>query len=302
LTLFSPLECSKDDKLFGICTEEGGPVQRTGGPFQILTPGNRVNNTTKTPTTSTTGGDAPPVVPTIQSIALAAAQAQCGHRPPRPINQIGLGAGKVKAPWAVSIGEYITDVFQHLCTGSILSPTLVLSAGHCITTDYFNITTHTIRAGVNNIEHSNRGQEATIRKAVFHENFQKTGKKHLYYDIALFFLQEPFLFDYATQPICLPTSAYPRLPDSKVGDALTTVGWGRDDDDQVGGGLKAIDVTIRSNDECNDKYKSTGRRDKIRIRRQLPEFFLPHQICADNNIRRDVGTCNGDSGGPSFIR
>ena len=30
-----------------------------------------------------------------------------------------------------------------------------------------------------------------------------------------------------------------------VGDALTTVGWGRDDQDRIGGDLTQIDVTIR---------------------------------------------------------
>ena len=105
------------------------------------------------------------------------------------------------------------------------------------------------------------------------------------------------------QPICLPTITNHVFSDSMICDSLTIVGWGRDDRDVFGHELTSIDVTIRSNLECNYKYNGTGsRREKIRIQTQLPNLIMDSQFCADHNIKSDVGTCHEDSGGPAIIR
>ena len=146
------------------------------------------------------------------------------------------------------------------------------------------------------------GAESGIRKAVFHTKWQESGQNELYFDLALFFLDDPFSFSPSLQPICLPTNSFPSLPETMLGDGVTTVGWGRDEADIVGEELTHIDVTIRSNEECNTKYSQTDRRNRIRLRRELPNQLISSQFCADNNIDTGIGACNGDSGGPSFVR
>ena len=93
------------------------------------------------------------------------------------------------------------------------------------------------------------------------------------------------------------------LKKGMVGDAITTVGWGRDEKDIFGKELTSIDVTIRSNKECNSHYNGSGNRvEKLAIQSQLPSYIVASQFCADNNINSNVGVCHGDSGGPSFFR
>ena len=143
------------------------------------------------------------------------------------------------------VGKYFEDgSFKHCCTGSIIAPGIVLSAAHCISSAYFDKKTFRVRAGVTNLK-DNFGNGSAIRKAVFHAEYQKSGQNHLYHDLALFFLESPFTFSPTIQAICLPTTTYAALPETMLGDSLTTVGWGRDELDVVGEDLTQIDVTIR---------------------------------------------------------
>jgi hypothetical protein len=133
--------------------------------------------------------------------------------------------------------------------------------------------------------------------------WKSEGKRIIYYDVALVFLSTPLLLGPDVQPICLSTTTHPALQKSIVGFAITTVGWGSNEKDVSGNELTSIDVTIRSNSECNAHYNGTGgRRDMAAIRSQLPRYIVDSQFCADNNIDSNVGTCHGDSGGPSFFR
>ena len=69
----------------------------------------------------------------------------CGN----PLGQIQYalsGSGKsYKAPWAVSIGYYENDKYQHDCTGSIVTENIVITAAHCTHEDKGDIF---IQAGV----------------------------------------------------------------------------------------------------------------------------------------------------------
>ena len=92
--------------------------------------------------------------------------------------------------------------------------------------------------------------------------------------------------------------------ESKVGLGITVQGWGRDNKGESGKLLTQIDVSIRSQEECNDKYNSTTRSlDQARIRAFIPDLLPNSMFCADSNLDRSiVGVCDGDSGGPAIFR
>ena len=79
-------------------------------------------------------------------------------------------------------------------------------------------------------------------------------------------------------------------------------GWGRDKSGQSGKLLTQIDVSIRSKEECNDKYRAAGGLDQARIKPALPDLLIDSMFCADNNLNGNTSVCNGDSGGPAIYR
>ena len=174
---------------------------------------------------------------------------------------------------------------------------MVLTAAHCITGVAFYKDTFVVIAGVSNLKSADRAKHFKIDKAVVHHQWQKENPLYVYYDVGIIFTREQFNYGPRIQPICLPSLAYEQLPEKLVGDSVTVVGWGRGLQDEQSPELVQIDVTLRSDAECDTKYnRSTTRIQRIQIKNELPRLLQPSQFCADNNAKLDVGTCNGDSG------
>ena len=117
---------------------------------------------------------------------------------------------------------------------------------------------------------------------------------------------QPLSFSADISSICLPTSVL-ASPASKVGLGITVQGWGKDQrgpEGEAGKLLTQIDVSIRSQLECNEKYNKTVTIiDERRIQAFIPELMISSMFCADSNLdSSQVGICNGDSGGPAIFR
>ena len=223
----------------------------------------------------------------------------CGTRPTTSTTTALTGLSKVNAPWTVSLGDTFTGEYEHMCGGTIIGLNAVLTAAHCVTGEDFYVDTFVIVTGVTNLKHTKRGEMFAIDKAIVHPEWQKDSQLHVYFDAALIFTKEQFRYGPDIQPICLPSLGHEELPPSLVGDSVTVVGWGRGDNDEHSGELVQIDVTLRSDHECDTKYnQSTTRRQRLQIKSELPRLLQPSQFCADNNVKYDIGTCNGDSGDP----
>ena len=157
------------------------------------------------------------------------------------------GEGNVEAPWAVSIGEYLEGEYNHQCGGSIIGPSTVLTAAHCITTSYFYFDTYIVVAGVAKLHEASRGREEFhLEKVEVHPEWQKENELYVYYDAGLIIIKGKFKYTPSIQPICLPLVGHEQLPDYLVGHSIAVVGWGRDNEDQGGKQLNPIYVTIRS--------------------------------------------------------
>ena len=81
--------------------------------------------------------------------------------------------------------------------------------------------------------------------------------------------------------------------------SVTIQGWGNNDEQLKGGQLTQIDLTIRRNSYCDSKYKKLT---PSQISYAIPNLTIPEMFCADGNLNPTVGTCYGDSGGPSLIK
>ena len=226
---------------------------------------------------------------------------RCGLRIVRLSTAVEGKENSVFAPWAVSIGYYNEDndgAYQHGCTGSVIAERVILTAAHCTLRKDFTI----VRAGVIDLRFEG-ATDLEIRETIMHPDYN-LGQS--YFDIALVFLKTCLTFSYNTiQPICLPSESLPN-PDNlgRFGTKVTTQGFGLNSDNEVGKSITEIGVTVRPKEECNFQYQSVrGLAKRLGIELALPNLFNePVIFCADHTTNENIGTCKGDSGGPSFRR
>ena len=105
-------------------------------------------------------------------------------------------------------------------------------------------------------------------------------------------------FNVEIGPLCLPMTSSPSA-DFMNRYAATVQGWGKDDYGKTGIDLTQVDLTIRKKSICNSKYEKLP---EARINYFMPNLSISSMFCMDGNLRRNAGTCYGDSGGPTIIK
>ena len=111
-------------------------------------------------------------------------------------------------------------------------------------------------------------------------------------------LEKYLSFDEKIAPVCLPSKTYPNAGFLNR-FTITIQGWGQDDNGEFGEDLTRIDLTIRRNSLCNKKYETIS---AARKSYWFPQLLTPQMFCANSNLGDKIGTCYGDSGGPSMIQ
>ena len=161
---------------------------------------------------------------------------------------------------------------SHICGGSIVSPMLVLTAGHCAE---YPVRSYTVRAGSSNWRTG--GSLHEVKELIVHQGYDYSGVP--VNDIALAQVSPNFELDETRQIVPLYTKA--ATPGS---EALIT-GWGSELLRTTY--LRAVTVPIISKEQCKEQYES--------------EIELPDgQICAAAS-EGGKDACQGDSGGPLVI-
>ena len=168
---------------------------------------------------------------------------------------------------AVAITSVNLDGEQSLCTGTLVTPRVVLTAAHCVaqlSRDGMSISTGSARH-VSVFDGEREIHRVGVADSVFHAEWNDSNLQ-TGVDIGLIYLQDAL----PLEPIPLDDSP----ADGRVGQTGKIVGFGRTENDTVG------------------RKKSTTMR--------VEEFFR-QQFLLKSSDARHRSACNGDSGGPLYL-
>ena len=238
----------------------------------------------------------------MSSVGAAAAQAQgharfeCIDPDRRTVSRIvgGTPAPREMAPWQVSLQLDIDGRWRHACGGSLIHPSWVLTAAHCL----FDGEGRVRRVGQVSVVHgtqslSSGGERRYVERLVPHERFRGDGPAGQPNDIALIRLSSPFPASRA-QTVQLQSRQL-EANFGFPGACSVVTGWGsveawapgreRADARDLPDRLRAVDLPIVDNATCREVY--SGR-------------IGAGQVCAGYE-QGTMDSCQGDSGGPLVV-
>ena len=253
-----------------------------------------------------TRADLPTVARTALSLVLmsavgaGAAQGQprfeCLDPDKRTVSRVvgGSVAPTRMAPWQVSLQLDIGGRWRHACGGSLVHPSWVLTAAHCL----FDGGGRLRRAGQVSVVHgtqslSSGGERRLAERLVPHEGYRGGGPAGQPNDIALIRLSSPFPAS-RSETVQLQSRQL-EANFGFPGACSVVTGWGTTDTRGLGPDrsdaralpdrLRAVDLPIVDNATCAESYG--GR-------------ITSGQVCA-GYAQGTMDSCQGDSGGPLVV-
>jgi hypothetical protein len=188
-------------------------------------------------------------------------------------------------PWLAYI-EGVQATAGYACTGTVVAPRVILTAGHCVEDIESNSIVEpaeiAVATGVSNLTKIPRANVSEVVQVLAYPNFDPT---RLQGDAGLLILAAPV----AAPPLPLATIADAALYDP--GDELTIAGWGIDDrkTGHAPNQLQAATVPVEEASRC-----------KRGLQRFYPFFDPTHQVCTLDIPAHKITSCHGDSGGPAI--
>ncbi|XP_053692359.1 trypsin 5G1-like [Sabethes cyaneus] len=174
-------------------------------------------------------------------------------------------------PWLISISS--REFGGHFCGGSLLTPSWVFTAAHCLN-DIKSQEDLVVRAGSDN--KNSGGVMRKVRRFIKHPDFERASPLDM--DYGLIETRRPFELGPKVAAIQLASYEHPL----RIDQQCKIAGWGlTKDPTQEHRPLKSAIVKIGSIEDCRKKY--------------YPEVITSNMICAGGGGN---DACQGDSGGP----
>ncbi|XP_076343510.1 clotting factor G beta subunit-like isoform X2 [Tachypleus tridentatus] len=208
----------------------------------------------------------------------------CGFR---PLGTRIIGGG-IATPhsWPWMVGIFKVNPHRFLCGGSIINKVSVVTAAHCLVTQFGNRQNYSIfvRVGAHDIDNS--GTNYQVDKVIIPKGYRYGSH---YYDIGLILLSKPVEYNYKVQPICIPELNQPHvnLDNNKV----VVIGWGDTErTTEKRNVLRELELPVVTNEQCNKSYQTLPFSN-------LNRGITDDMICAGYQ-EGGKDSCQGDSGGP----
>lgn len=239
----------------------------------------------------------PPYVPPV----VTPSTDECGIRRPSVDNRISAPEHLAQTsfgefPWMALIltteiapnGTATENVF--VCGASLLSPSVVLTAAHCVA--QLDVNLLRVRVGEYNTHQGATEplihQDRTVSRITIHNNYNN---RVLFNDLALIRVSEDFNLASHISPICAGfVNQIYADPNSYNPSQCLATGWGKNAfrEGNYQTTLKRVDLALIPREECQNRLRQT----------RLGQYFTLDTsfICAGGQPGFD--TCQGDGGGP----
>ncbi|XP_062870655.1 coagulation factor XI-like isoform X2 [Trichomycterus rosablanca] len=178
-----------------------------------------------------------------------------------------------KWPWQISLQRG----GKHICGGSIIASQWIITAAHCLTQPYTQLS---VRTGLTKLSEKGTGYE--LENIIIHPQYNENS---LINDIALLKTNKPITFSDYVRPVCLMEA---KNEPSFLGKKCTVTGWGRLSSGSYPDVLQEAQMPLMSTENCASLLANDG---------WGIYKVLPTNLCA-GYPEGGIDACDGDSGGP----